>query len=283
MTGFGKATVTCEGKTIVIEIRSLNSKQFDLNTRISPLLREKENEIRAVIAKELERGKIEAILYIEKTDNPTVAIDENLLKAYFEKLTELSRYVNNPKDTDIFAQTLRLPEVITTPKEEVSESFWNEVFEGVKTACDAVNHFREEEGSTLSKDFLLRIQLISNMIDDITPFESNRIVELKKKMIENFENLPIKYDSNRLEQELIFYMERLDITEEKVRLRKHCDYFMNTMKENNAGKKLGFIVQELGREINTIGSKANDFNIQQIVVLMKDEAEKMKEQLANIL
>ena len=283
MTGFGKATVNCEGKTIVIEIRSLNSKQFDLSTRISPLLREKENEMRTLIAKELERGKIEAIIYIEKSDNPTVAIDENLAKAYFEKLSTLSKSVNNPYNTDIFAQTLRLPEVITTPKEEVSESFWSEVFKGVKTACNAVNCFREEEGATLSADFLLRIQLITNLIDDITPFENNRLVELKRKMIENLENMPIKYDPNRLEQELIFYMERLDITEEKVRLRKHCEYFMNTMKENNAGKKLGFIVQELGREINTIGSKASDFNIQQIVVLMKDEAEKMKEQLANIL
>jgi uncharacterized protein (TIGR00255 family) len=283
MTGFGKATLNCEGKTIVIEIRSLNSKQLDLSARISPLFRDKENEIRTLITKELERGKIDISIYIEKTDNPTVAIDESLAKAYFEKLTELSQYVNNPKDTDIFAQTLRLPEVITTPKEEVSEALWNIVFEGVKTACDAVNRFREEEGTVLATDFKLRIQQISNLIDEITPFENNRIVELKKKMVESLENLPLKYDPNRLEQELIFYIERLDITEEKVRLRKHCDYFIETMKESNAGKKLGFIVQEMGREINTIGSKANDFNIQQIVVLMKDEAEKMKEQLANIL
>jgi len=283
MTGFGKATLNCEGKTIVIEIRSLNSKQLDLNTRISPLLREKENEIRVLIAKELERGKIEINIYIEKTDYPTVAVDENLAKAYFEKLTELSKSVNNPFNTDIFAQTLRLPEVISAPKEEVSENLWFVVFEGIKTACDAVNSFREEEGATISGDFEHRIYLISKLINDISPFENNRIVELKKKIIESLENMPLKYDPNRLEQELIFYMEKLDITEEKIRLRKHCEYFMDTLKENNAGKKLGFIVQEMGREINTIGSKANDFNIQQIVVLMKDEAEKMKEQLANIL
>jgi uncharacterized protein (TIGR00255 family) len=283
MTGFGKATLNCEGKTIVIEIRSLNSKQLDLNTRISPLLREKENEIRTLVTKELERGKIDVSIYVEKTDNPVVAIDENLAKAYFEKLTELSKNVNNPLKTDIFEQMLRIPDVISTPKEDISENLWNAVFEGIKTACNAVNSFREEEGATLSSDFTLRIQLISNMIYDITPFENNRIVELKKKMVENLENLPLKYDPNRLEQELIFYIERLDITEEKVRLRKHCEYFTDTMKENNTGKKLGFIIQEIGREINTIGSKANDFNIQQIVVLMKDEAEKMKEQLANIL
>ncbi|MCL2246177.1 MAG: YicC family protein [Lentimicrobiaceae bacterium] len=283
MTGFGKATLNCEGKTIVIEIRSLNSKQLDLSARISPLFRDKENEIRSLATKMLERGKIELCIYVEKTDNPTVSIDENLAKAYFEKLTALSKQINNPKDTDIFAQMLRIPDVISTPKEEISENLWNIVFEGVKTACESVNRFREEEGDTLSKDFTYRIQLISKMIDDIKPFENNRITELKKKLIENLENMPVKYDLNRLEQELIFYLEKLDITEEKVRLRKHCAYFMDTMKENNAGKKLGFIIQEIGREINTIGSKANDFNIQQIVVLMKDEAEKMKEQLANIL
>jgi len=283
MTGFGKATVNCEGKTIVIEVRSLNSKQFDLTTRISSLLREKENEIRSLISKELERGKVEANIYIEKTDNPTVAIDEHLVKAYFEKLTELSKSVSNQKDTDIFALTMRIPDLISTPKEEISENLWNELMNGVKSACDEVNRFREIEGAILLDDFRFRIQLISKMIDDITPFENSRIVELKRKLIENFENLPVKYDPNRLEQELIFYLEKLDITEEKVRLRKHCDYFLDTLKENNAGKKLGFIIQEVGREINTIGSKANDFNIQQIVVLMKDEAEKMKEQLANIL
>ena len=283
MTGFGKATVNCEGKTVVIEIRSLNSKQFDLTTRISALLREKENEIRTIVAKELERGKIEANIYIEKTDNPSVAIDENLAKAYFEKLTALSKFINNPVNTDILAQTLRIPDVISTPKEEVSEIFWNQLFEGVINACNEVHRFREAEGAILSEDFIYRIRLISNMIDKITPFENSRIIELKKKLIEHLENFPVKYDPNRLEQELIFYLEKLDITEEKIRLRKHCDYFEDTMKENNAGKKLGFIIQEIGREINTIGSKANDFNIQQIVVLMKDEAEKMKEQLANIL
>jgi uncharacterized protein (TIGR00255 family) len=267
----------------VIEIRALNSKQLDFTTRISALLREKENEMRSLISKELERGKIEANIYIEKTDNPSVAIDENLAKAYYEKLTALSKLINNPVHTDIFAQTLRIPDVISTPKDEISENLWNTLFEGVKTACDEVNRFREIEGSILQEDFSFRIQLISNMIENITPFENNRIVDIKKKLIDSLENLPVKYDPNRLEQELIFYIEKFDITEEKIRLRKHCDYFKETMKENNSGKKLGFIIQEIGREINTIGSKANDFNIQQIVVLMKDEAEKMKEQLANIL
>jgi uncharacterized protein (TIGR00255 family) len=283
MTGFGKATVNSEGKTIVIEIRSLNSKQLDITARISALLRDKENEMRSFISKELIRGKIEVVIYIEKTENPAIAIDEHLAKAYFEKLTALSNSINNPVNTDVFAQTLRLPDVVTTPKEEISEILWSAIFEGIKNACDEVNRFRETEGEVLQEDFSVRIQLISKMIDDVTPFENNRIIELKKKLIENLETLPVKYDPNRLEQELIYYIEKLDITEEKVRLRKHCDYFLETIKENNAGKKLGFIVQEIGREINTIGSKANDFNIQQIVVLMKDEAEKMKEQLANIL
>jgi len=283
MTGFGKATVKCEGKTIVIEIRSLNSKQFDLTVRISALLREKENEIRAIISRELERGKIEVSVYIEKIENPSVAIDEHLLKAYFDKLSELSKMVNNTANTDIFAQTLRIPDIISTPREAFTEHLWIELFEGVKFACNEVNRFRETEGAILSEDFLFRVQLVSKMIDDITPFEENRIVAFRRKLIENLDNLSVKYDPNRLEQELIFYLEKLDITEEKVRLRKHCNYFIDTLKELNPGKKLGFIVQEIGREINTIGSKANDFNIQQIVVLMKDEAEKLKEQLANIL
>jgi uncharacterized protein (TIGR00255 family) len=283
MTGFGKATINCEGKTIVIEIRSLNSKQLDINTRIAPLLREKENEIRSLVTKELERGKIDAILYIEKTDAPAVAVDEGLVKAYFEKLTALSKSINNPKETDIFAQTLRLPDIVSTPKEEISDHLLYMVLEGLQTACHEVNRFREAEGVSLSEDFIHRVQLIDNMIDEITPFEANRIIEMKRKLMENLESLQTKYDSNRLEQELIFYLEKMDMTEEKVRLRKHCHYFLNTMQENSVGKKLGFIVQEMGREINTIGSKANDFNIQQIVVLMKDEAEKIKEQLANIL
>jgi uncharacterized protein (TIGR00255 family) len=283
MTGFGNAIISCEGKTIVIEIRSLNSKQLDLNTRIAPLFREKENEIRSLVTKELERGKIDVIVYIEKTDKPTVAIDNNLVKAYFEKLSEVSKSINNPKETDIFAQILRMPDVVATPKEEISEYLWNTVYEGLKKACDAVNCFRKAEGAALSEDFMYRTRLISDMIDKIKPFEENRILELKKRLVENLENLPIKYDPNRLEQELIFYLEKLDITEEKIRLQKHCDYFTDTMKESNSGKKLSFIIQEMGREINTIGSKANDFNIQQIVVLLKDEAEKMKEQLANIL
>jgi len=283
MTGFGKATVNSEGKIIAIEIRSLNSKQLDLTIRASAQLKEKENEIRSLITKELERGKIEVNIYIEKTDTPSVAVNENLIKAYFDKFTELSKWVNNPVNTDIFAQILRMPDIISSLKEDISENLWNSLVEGVKYACDEVNRFRETEGMILSEDFMLRIKSICSMIDKIIPFENNRIIELKKKLIENLENIPIKYDPNRLEQELIFYLEKLDITEEKVRLYKHCIYFIDTMKENSAGKKLGFINQEISREINTIGSKANDFNIQQIVVLMKDEAEKIKEQLANIL
>jgi len=283
MTGFGCATITCEGKTIVFEIRTLNSKQLDINTRIAPLLREKENEIRTFVTKELERGKIDIVLYIEKTEKPNVAIDENLAIVYYKKLSELSKIVANPKDTDIFAQMLRIPDIISTPKEEVTENLWNAIFDGLKVACNKVNRFREEEGAALAEDFIHRTRIISNMIDQITPYEENRVVQLKKRLIENLETLSVKYDPNRFEQELIFYLEKLDITEEKLRLKKHCDYFLETMKENNSGKKMSFIVQEMGREINTVGSKANDFNIQQIVVLMKDEAEKIKEQLGNIL
>ena len=283
MTGFGKAIVNCEDKTIAIEIRTLNSKQLDISTRISSPLRSKENEIRSIITKELERGKIEVGIHVEKSEIPAVTIDENLVKTYFEKFTELSKKVGNKKNTDIFAQVLHLPDIVCIPAEESSEKLWNALFEGLTNACNEVNHFREEEGKTLSEDFELRIQLIFKMIEEITPLETHRMVELKKKLTDSLENMSVKYDQNRFEQELFFYAEKLDITEEKVRLQKHCEYFMETMNEKNAGKKLGFIIQEIGREVNTLGSKANDFKIQQIVVRMKDEVEKIREQLANVL
>lgn len=286
MTGFGKAIMHTEGKTIVAEIRSLNSKQLDLNTRIAPIFREKEHEIRSIITKILERGKIDIALFIENTETPVVSINENLAKAYFEKLSSLSAQVQNPLSSDIFIQTLRMPEVIATPKEELSDCLWTTILEGLEKCCNDVLQFRNDEGKMLAKDLKNRILCISSKIDEITPYEEKRIVDLKRKMVDNLENSTLngKFDNNRLEQELIFYVEKLDITEEKVRLRQHCQYFLETMKETNSvGKKLGFITQEIGREINTIGSKANDFNIQQIVVLMKDEAEKIKEQLANVL
>lgn len=284
MTGFGKTSLQTEGKSVNIEIRTLNSKQLDLNVRMSPLFREMENEVRNCVASQLQRGKIEVSVYIEKTDKAQVSVDTTLAKAYYEQLVALSKEVNNPIDSDIFCQVLRLPDVITSSKEELSETVKNELMAALNETCQKVISYRQEEGGHLALDFAKRIKLIDSMVDEITPFEENRIVNIRNKFVSSLSELPVQYDNNRMEQEIIFYLEKLDITEEKVRLRKHCSYFMDTMNEpQSQGKKLGFIVQEIGREVNTTGSKCSDFNIQQIVVRMKDEVEKLKEQLANVL
>ena len=286
MTGFGKANLNASAKNIVVEIRTLNSKQMDLSTRIAPIFRDKEGEIRSLIAQKLERGKIDISLYVEKNETPTISINTELARAYYNELVKLSFNLQNPVESDLFVQMLRLPDVISTPKEELSDELWQQVYQSVCEACDHCDDFRTQEGKVLAADFDKRVRLIDSMIDEITPFETQRIVNQGEKFIKALEELKQKgqYDPNRMEQEMIFYIEKLDITEEKVRLRKHCNYFLQTMNEpNSQGKKLGFIVQEMGREVNTIGSKACDFNIQQIVVRMKDEVEKLKEQLANVL
>lgn len=284
MTGFGKSSIQVEGKSVNIEIRTLNSKQLDLTVRMSPLFRDMENEVRNYVAQQLLRGKIELSIYIEKTEKPQVAIDMDMAKAYYHQLVQLSQELKNPVESDIFCQLLRLPDVVTSSKEELSEEVKNAVMSALEKTCRKVVEYRLEEGSHLAADFTKRIKLIDSMVDEITPFEENRIVTIRNKFISSLSELPVQYDNNRLEQEIIFYLEKLDITEEKVRLRKHCSYFMDTMNESQSqGKKLGFIVQEIGREVNTTGSKCNDFHIQQIVVRMKDEVEKLKEQLANVL
>lgn len=286
MTGFGKSTFSCEGKSVVIELRSLNSKQLDLTVRLSNIFKEKENEIRTLIAQKLERGKIEAVIYVEKNDKPTISIDKELAATYFKELSELSQSVGNQVESDIFCQVLRIPDVIKNASESISDSMWSMLETELLNACEKLNQYRISEGAALATDLEKRVNLISNFVDQIVPFERPRIDRIKEKFTASLNdlNLPNGFDSNRLEQEIIFYIEKLDITEEKVRLKKHCSYFIETMKEDlSNGKKLGFICQEMGRETNTIGSKCNDYNIQQIVVQMKDEVEKIKEQLANIL
>ncbi len=286
MTGFGKVAIHADAKNIVVEIRTLNSKQFDLSTRIASLFRDRENEIRALVAQKLQRGKIDFSLYVEKNESPAITINQELAKSYFNELTLLSKSLGNQVDSDIFLQVLRMPDVVSSPQEELPEELWKQVYQAISDCCDKVDGFRIQEGEVLAKDFVKRVKLIDSLIDEITPFEKNRVEVLRNKFISTFKDMQMKdkYDANRLEQEMIFYVEKLDITEEKVRLRKHCNYFLETMAEpESQGKKLGFIVQEMGREVNTTGSKASDFNIQQIVVKMKDEVEKLKEQLANIL
>ncbi|MBR0077293.1 MAG: YicC family protein [Bacteroidales bacterium] len=286
MTGFGKVDFNSHAKNIVVEIRSLNSKQLDLNARIAPLFRDKENEIRSLLAQRIERGKVDFSIYVEKNEAPSISINKELAAAYFQELNILSKELDNPVESDIFTQILRMPDVVTTPREELPDELWEAALNAISEACDKLDQFRVSEGVALAADFEKRVRLIDSLIDEITPFEKQRIVAQREKFEKGMEDLRQKgqYDPNRLEQEMIFYIEKLDITEEKVRLRKHCNYFLETMNEpESKGKKLGFIVQEMGREVNTTGSKACDFNIQQIVVKMKDEVEKLKEQLANVL
>lgn len=287
MTGFGRTVLETSGKCITVEIRTLNSKQLDLNARIPLLFKNYENEIRSILSKELERAKADFTITVEnRSTDSAVAINTELAKSYFQTLTELSRQLGNPVESDIFLHVLRMPDVVSTPQEEVSEELWQSVKVAILNACRQLNEFRISEGKVLEKDFVKRITLIRDMIDEVTPFEENRIVKIREKFENSLKELApkVQYDPNRLEQEIFYYLEKLDVTEEKVRLRKHCDYFIETLNDSQSnGKKLGFIVQECGREINTLGSKSNDFDIQQIVVRMKDELEKLKEQLANVL
>jgi uncharacterized protein (TIGR00255 family) len=287
MTGFGRAVLEADGKVITVEIRTLNSKQLDLNARIPMLFKNYENEIRSMLSKELERAKADFTITVEnRAVNSAVAINKELAASYYQELTELSKALGNPVSSDIFLHVLRMPDVVSTPQEEVSDELWGQLKAAVLEACHQLNEFRISEGKVLEQDFVKRITLIRDMIDEVTPFEEQRIVKIREKFDNSLKELApkVQYDPNRLEQEIFFYLEKLDITEEKVRLRKHCDYFIETLNDSQSnGKKLGFIVQECGREINTLGSKSNNFEIQQIVVRMKDELEKLKEQLANIL
>ena len=287
MTGFGRTVLETDGKCITVEIRTLNSKQLDLNTRIPLLFKNYENDIRSILSKELERAKADFTITVEnRSVNSSVAINKDLAISYYQTLSELSKDLGNPVESDIFLHVLRMPDVVSTPQEEVSDELWEKLKTAILDACRQLNEFRISEGKVLEADFVKRITLIRDMIDEVTPFEEQRIVKIREKFETSLNELApkVQYDPNRLEQEIFFYLEKLDVTEEKVRLRKHCDYFIETLKENQSnGKKLGFIVQECGREINTLGSKSNDFDIQQIVVRMKDELEKLKEQLANVL
>lgn len=287
MTGFGRAVVETCGKCVTVEIRTLNSKQLDLNTRIPLLFKNYENDIRSILSKELERAKADFTIMVEnRSVSSSVTINKELAKSYYQTVKELSNELENPIESDIFLHVMRMPDVVSTPQEEVSDELWEAVRAAILDACRQLNEFRISEGKVLEQDFVKRITLIRNMIDEVTPFEENRIVKIREKFENSLKELApkVQYDPNRLEQEIFYYLEKLDITEEKVRLRKHCNYFIETLNENHSnGKKLGFIVQECGREINTMGSKSNDFDIQQIVVRMKDELEKLKEQLANVL
>jgi len=287
MTGFGKCQVDVPGKMITVEIRSLNSKQLDLNFRAPAVYREKEMDTRALIAQRMERGKVDVTITVEsKNDQPVSSINKNIALQYLEQLKSLSSHIPEAKDSDLLSILIRMPDVLKSEKEELSEEEWLLVEQAIKSALDEADKFRIVEGQVLEQDFRTRIKHILELLGAIDPLEAQRVENIKSRFETRLAELnqDKSYDKNRLEQELIYYFEKLDISEEKTRLKKHCDYFSQTLEEKDSpGKKLGFITQEIGREVNTMGSKANDAPIQMIVVQMKDELEKIKEQLANIL
>lgn len=287
MTGFGKTKFDTNSKVLNIEIRTLNSKQLDLNLRIPYLYKEKELELRSLLGKKLVRGKIDLSINIEQSSVDSVPeINRTLAMHYFDQIKGLSSDLKIDNIGDPLSILLRMPDILSSSKEELSITEWKSIVDGVNKTIVKVDEFRSQEGSYLNTDFIERINKIKDLLNQVEPFEIARVPRIRERIFNNFTNFlnDISKNKDRLEQEMIFYLEKLDITEEKIRLDKHCDYFLSTIEvEENAGKKLAFIAQEIGREINTLGSKANDADIQTIVVLMKDELEKIKEQLFNIL
>lgn len=288
MTGYGKATVELPDKKINVEIKSLNSKALDLSTRIASPYREKEMEIRNGIAKALERGKVDFSLWIEKKDTCelTTPINQDVVVAYYERIRTISEATGIPVPEDWFATLLRLPDVMTKNEtQELTEEEWKVVHATVLQAIGDLVDFRKQEGAALEKKFREKIANITQLLSTVTPYENERVEKIKCRITDALEKtISVDYDKNRLEQELIYYIEKLDINEEKQRLSNHLNYFIHTMEEGSGqGKKLGFIAQEMGREINTLGSKSNHAEMQKIVVQMKDELEQIKEQVLNVM
>lgn len=285
MTGYGKSIVTYNQKKINVEIKSLNSKTLDLSTRIAPLYREKEMEIRQIVAKQLERGKIDFSIWIEKDDAVDAApINAALVENYYNQIKAISEKTGIPVPQDWFSNLLRMPDVTTKNEvEKLSDEEWAAASNAIHDAIDNLLAFRKQEGAALQKKFTEKVDNIENLLISIEPFEKSRVEKIRQNIVKGLEQIPtVDYDKNRLEQELIYYIEKLDISEEKQRLSNHLKYFRETMNEDGAvGKKLGFIAQEMGREINTTGSKSNQAEMQNIVVKMKDELEQIKEQVLN--
>jgi len=287
MTGFGRSTLELPERSISVEVKSLNSKQFDAILRLPPLYREKEGDLRLLLNSELERGKIELIINIDKNGaSGSFQFNRELAKEYFMEMKLLAEELKLDLNDEVINTLARMPDVLKAEQAALSDEEWKQLRATVVDAIRNLNDFRLTEGAALEKDLLSRSSLIEKLLEDIQPLEGKRIDLLRNRLLKQLEeSLPSgTVDKNRFEQEIVFYMEKLDITEEKVRLKKHCHYFAEILAEKgNNGKKLGFISQEMGREINTLGSKANDADIQKVVVLMKDELEKIKEQLFNIL
>ncbi|WP_028906414.1 YicC/YloC family endoribonuclease [Xylanibacter ruminicola] len=287
MTGYGKAVVAFKEKKIHVEIKSLNSKQLDLNTRIAPLYREKEMEMRQMVAEALIRGKVDMSVWVEKdTSVDPTPINAQLVENYYQQIKAIADKTGIPTPEDWFYTLLRMPDVMTkTDVEELDDEEWKVVKGGVAEALKNLVDFRTQEGAALQKKFTEKIDNIAKLMGEIEPFEKSRVEKIRARIVDGLQQIPTAdYDKNRLEQELIYYIEKLDISEEKQRLTNHLKYFRDTMNEPaGQGKKLGFIAQEMGREINTTGSKSNQAEMQNIVVKMKDELEQIKEQVLNAL
>lgn len=286
MTGYGQNLFQIGEKSVQIEIRALNSKFFDVSIKTPPSLREYESEIRNIISGTLERGKVDVYIYIENCKPANNTINQSFFKSYYNELKSLSEEVQSDITKGLFALALQHPEAFNKNYEKMDKEEWQPIAEKIKETCQAVDEFRVKEGEALAEKLVENAKEIESLLSNIQAFEEERLETVRERLQKNIANLlnDSQYDKSRFEQEMIYYIERLDITEEKVRLKNHIDYFMETINEEvSNGKKLNFLTQEMGREINTIGSKANNFSIQQIVVNMKDELEQIKEQLNNIL
>ncbi len=290
MTGYGKATSEYNGKKISVELKSLNSKQAaDLSMRISPLYRERELTMRNIILQEMERGKIDFALYVENTGAQSSAtINKNVFESYYWQMKRIAEELHIPLPTDWFSTLMQIPDVLRNEEKSSDEQEWSTVFATIAQAISHLTEFRIQEGQALYDVFDAKLNRIAELVDEIEQYEGERIHKIRTRIDENLQKLAdsakVDFNSNRVEQEMIFYIEKMDINEEKVRLRNHLNYFRETMnEEKSAGKKLGFIAQEIGREINTMGSKSNHSEMQIIVVQMKDELEQIKEQVLNVL
>ena len=287
MTGYGKAVVEFGEKKINVEVKSLNSKALDLSTRIAPIYREKEMQIRQMVAQALTRGKVDFSIWIEKdTVVDATPVNAALVANYYAQLKDIAAKNNIPEPQDWFNTLMRMPDVLTkTEAETLTDEEWAAATEAINTALANLNAFRRQEGAALQKKFNEKIDNITALLASIEPYEKSRVEKIRQRIIDGLKSIPeVEYDKNRLEQELIYYIEKLDISEEKQRLANHLKYFRETMEETQGvGKKLGFIAQEMGREINTTGSKSNNAEMQNIVVKMKDELEQIKEQVLNAL
>lgn len=290
MTGYGKYQAEINGKKVTAEIRSLNSKQLDLSTRVSPYYKEKDNEIRNEILRRLERGKVDFALYTESIGEQSGAhLNIPLLQTYYQELQQASESLQLPLGKEVWTLLMRMPNVMQGDSFELPEDEWPQVQEVIAMAIDQLISFREQEGNMLYDFFSARVSRIEELLAEVEPYENSRVEKIKARIQDALEKSGAaeSIDKNRFEQEIIYYLEKLDITEEKTRLRNHCQYFRQTMDEvetkGGKGKKLGFIIQEMGREINTLGSKSNQAEMQRIVVCMKDELEQMKEQILNVL